>query len=198
MTNRPPNLKLIASDPTHNLPYVVNTSSQGSLVDYLQSDGRFTILLKLMQTSCLEHRLVAPKEHTVFALQDVAFEPFEPTSVRSLCSEFSRTEAFLFVSQFLIPSRSDSKNFLGKRIWASNIVGDRMLIDGRGGVFEGARLQTMDVQVGNGTVQHLKTMISSPRVFCPLARKENTKNALRTDLEQKTGSRARPTQLLAA
>lgn len=137
----------------------------------LSSVPTSSVFKALLGTAESDAPLVQSSDWTVFLPTDTAFFSHGDAFVSRLLNSLSTSRVREFVSQFIVPKRAQYADFTGRKIWATNLNGRKILINGkRGFSFEGVDLLQADLSVPGGTVHLMPSLGRSPRIFVPTVR----------------------------
>jgi uncharacterized surface protein with fasciclin (FAS1) repeats len=135
--------------------------ANGDLVATLRADGRFTTLIKGLETTNLVDLLKKQPGLTLFAPTDAAFETLPAAERQTLMTDKAALQKLLV--RHLINARVDSAKIKGARGPVPSVAGDNLMLDGSGEALQvdnAAILQT-DVMASNG-VLHVVDHVLQP------------------------------------
>lgn len=143
--------------------------ANGDLVATLRADGRFTTLIKGLETTNLVELLKKQPGLTLFAPADAAFATLPPAELQSLMSDKAALQKLLV--RHLINARVDSSKIKGARGPVPSVAGDNLMLDGSGDdlqVDNAAILQT-DVMASNGVLHVVDHVLQPGAAASPAA-----------------------------
>ncbi|WP_299288946.1 fasciclin domain-containing protein [uncultured Tateyamaria sp.] len=138
-------------------------------LDLLRNDARFSIFIEMINACEFDENLKCLPCFTIFAPTNEAFHSFDLADLYDFINHANRQHVEHFVSQFFVPKRSHSSQFLDRRVWAINMLGRRMLVAAtQRPTYENARIATFDFNCIDGSVHVINEMISGQRVYRPI------------------------------
>ncbi len=151
------------------LPASPNLVAAGNIVETLQANPHFSILVKALKAANLDGVLASTPDITLFAPTDEAFQALPPGTLDVLMKTDNAPILQKILVYHLIHLDLDSSKIKGAKGPVTTVEGQPVQIDGSGAVatVNNAQIIQMDVKATNGYIQVIDKVLMPPDVTVP-------------------------------
>lgn len=131
-----------------------------NVLETAEDAGAFSILVRAAKATDMLQVLAEPGPYTLFAPTDDAFGRLPKGTLESLFKPEGKAKLKEILTYHLVAGTILSRDVIGKRLEATTLQGEAILIDATSGIkVEGGRVTRADMRADNGVVHVLDTVL---------------------------------------